>query len=69
MVIGGGWDAMNVTMTDNRAGKFEAKFFHKVSYLHVISILVCLRENNDNVDLFCIVIFLLFNNETLIAFL
>lgn len=21
---------MNVTMTDNRAGKFEAKFFHKI---------------------------------------
>jgi hypothetical protein len=23
---------MNVTMTDRRAGKFEAKFFHKVNY-------------------------------------
>jgi translation initiation factor 3 subunit I len=32
VVIGGGQDAMNVTMTDRRAGKFEAKFFHKVNY-------------------------------------
>ena len=31
MVLGGGQDAMNVTMTDRRAGKFEAKFYHKVS--------------------------------------
>ena len=30
MVLGGGQDAMNVTMTDRRAGKFEAKFDHKV---------------------------------------
>jgi translation initiation factor 3 subunit I len=30
VVIGGGQDAMNVTMTDRRAGKFEAKFFHKI---------------------------------------
>jgi hypothetical protein len=31
VVLGGGQDAMNVTMTDRRAGKFEAKFYHKVS--------------------------------------
>ncbi|KAJ3683858.1 hypothetical protein LUZ60_014085 [Juncus effusus] len=30
VVIGGGQDAVNVTMTDRRAGKFEAKFFHKI---------------------------------------
>ncbi|XP_020255710.1 eukaryotic translation initiation factor 3 subunit I-like [Asparagus officinalis] len=30
VVIGGGQDAVNVTMTDHRAGKFEAKFFHKI---------------------------------------
>uniref|UniRef100_A0A0E0MH23 Serine-threonine kinase receptor-associated protein n=1 Tax=Oryza punctata TaxID=4537 RepID=A0A0E0MH23_ORYPU len=30
VVIGGGKDAMNVTMTDLRAGKFEGKFFHKI---------------------------------------
>ena len=31
MVIGGGQEATQVTMTSHRAGKFEAKFFHKVS--------------------------------------
>jgi translation initiation factor 3 subunit I len=31
VVLGGGQDAMNVTMTDRRAGKFEAKFYHKES--------------------------------------
>lgn len=30
VVIGGGQDAVNVTMTDHRAGKFEAKFYHKI---------------------------------------
>ncbi|KAF5184332.1 Eukaryotic translation initiation factor 3 subunit i [Thalictrum thalictroides] len=30
VVIGGGQDARNVTTTDRRAGKFEAKFFHKI---------------------------------------
>ncbi|PWZ37350.1 Eukaryotic translation initiation factor 3 subunit I [Zea mays] len=30
VVLGGGQDAMNVTMTDCRAGKFEAKFYHKI---------------------------------------
>ncbi|ONK60688.1 uncharacterized protein A4U43_C08F21520 [Asparagus officinalis] len=30
VVIGDGQDAVNVTMTDHRAGKFEAKFFHKI---------------------------------------
>ncbi|CAN6292803.1 unnamed protein product [Urochloa humidicola] len=30
VVLGGGQDAMNVTMTDRRAGKFEAKFYHKI---------------------------------------
>jgi hypothetical protein len=33
VVIGGGQDAVNVTMTDRRAGKFEAKFYHKVIFL------------------------------------
>lgn len=33
MVIGGGQDASHVTTTDRRAGKFEAKFFHKVNQL------------------------------------
>ena len=51
MVIGGGQDAMNVTMTDRRAGKFEAKFFHKVSSSHIVSIL-CFSENNDRVVIF-----------------
>jgi hypothetical protein len=32
VVLGGGQDAMNVTMTDRRAGKFEAKFYHKVIF-------------------------------------
>lgn len=31
MVFGGGQEASHVTTTDRRAGKFEAKFFHKVS--------------------------------------
>lgn len=31
VVIGGGQEASQVTMTSTRAGKFEAKFFHKVS--------------------------------------
>eukprot|EP00268_Persea_americana_P014415 TRINITY_DN1640_c0_g1_i3.p1 TRINITY_DN1640_c0_g1~~TRINITY_DN1640_c0_g1_i3.p1 ORF type:complete len:329 (-),score=61.80 TRINITY_DN1640_c0_g1_i3:363-1349(-) len=30
VVLGGGQDASNVTTTDRRAGKFEAKFFHKI---------------------------------------
>ncbi|KAF6136577.1 hypothetical protein GIB67_016033 [Kingdonia uniflora] len=30
VVIGGGQDALHVTMTGHRAGKFEAKFFHKI---------------------------------------
>ncbi|KAK9159612.1 hypothetical protein Syun_005953 [Stephania yunnanensis] len=30
VVIGGGQDASSVTTTDRRAGKFEAKFFHKI---------------------------------------
>ncbi|KAG6530577.1 hypothetical protein ZIOFF_012818 [Zingiber officinale] len=29
VVIGGGQEAVHVTTTDRRAGKFEAKFFHK----------------------------------------
>ncbi|KAL5651431.1 hypothetical protein ACJX0J_036889, partial [Zea mays] len=29
VVLGGGQDAMNVTMIDCRVGKFEAKFYHK----------------------------------------
>ncbi len=34
VVIGGGQEASQVTMSDRRAGKFEAKFFHKVISLH-----------------------------------
>ncbi|KAF5206239.1 Eukaryotic translation initiation factor 3 subunit i [Thalictrum thalictroides] len=30
VVIGGGQHAVDVTTTDRRAGKFEAKFFHKI---------------------------------------
>ncbi|CAA7398123.1 unnamed protein product [Spirodela intermedia] len=30
VVIGGGQEATHVTMTSHRAGKFEAKFFHKI---------------------------------------
>jgi hypothetical protein len=30
VVLGGGQDASNVTTTDHRAGKFEAKFYDKV---------------------------------------
>lgn len=30
VVLGGGQDASSVTMTDHRAGKFEAKFFDKI---------------------------------------
>lgn len=30
VVIGGGQDAADVTTTSSRAGKFEAKFFHKI---------------------------------------
>ncbi|KAJ7551197.1 hypothetical protein O6H91_06G004400 [Diphasiastrum complanatum] len=30
VVIGGGQEASQVTMSDRRAGKFEAKFFHKI---------------------------------------
>ena len=35
VVIGGGQEASQVTMTSTRAGKFEAKFFHKVRHLPV----------------------------------
>lgn len=31
VVLGGGQDASAVTTTDHRAGKFEAKFYDKVS--------------------------------------
>lgn len=30
IVLGGGQDAVNVTLTDHRAGKFEAKFYDKI---------------------------------------
>ncbi|KAJ8629299.1 hypothetical protein MRB53_022622 [Persea americana] len=30
VMLGGGQDASHVTTTDRRAGKFEAKFFHKI---------------------------------------
>lgn len=33
VVIGGGQEASQVTMTSTRVGKFEAKFFHKVGVL------------------------------------
>jgi hypothetical protein len=35
VVIGGGQEAVNVTMTDRRAGKFEAKFYHKVTFYKI----------------------------------
>jgi hypothetical protein len=40
VVLGGGQDAMNVTMTDRCAGKSEAKFYHKVSLSRYYSICV-----------------------------
>ena len=41
MVLGGGQDASNVTTTDHRAGKFEAKFYDKVkSYFHLSSLII-----------------------------
>lgn len=36
--MGGGQEASHVTTTDRRAGKFEAKFFHKVAFCHFMSI-------------------------------
>lgn len=30
IILGGGQDAMNVTTTSQRAGKFESRFFHKL---------------------------------------
>lgn len=40
MVLGGGQDASAVTTTDHRAGKFEAKFYDKVSgYILVLGII------------------------------
>ncbi|SAL99000.1 hypothetical protein [Absidia glauca] len=30
IIVGGGQDAMNVTMTSARAGKFESRFYHKI---------------------------------------
>lgn len=39
VVIGGGQDAVNVTMTDHRQGKFEAKFFHKVNWMGLFTVL------------------------------
>ena len=30
VILGGGQDAMNVTRTDARQGKFEARFYHKI---------------------------------------
>lgn len=35
VVLGGGQDASHVTTTDRRAGKFEAKFFHKVGNFYI----------------------------------
>ncbi|KAL5656999.1 hypothetical protein ACJX0J_030162, partial [Zea mays] len=40
VVLGGGQDAMNVTMTDRRAGKFEAKFYHKILQEEIGGILI-----------------------------
>ena len=45
MVLGGGQDASAVTTTDHRAGKFEAKFFDKVSVFfllpsYVVSVMI-----------------------------
>jgi translation initiation factor 3 subunit I len=33
ILLGGGQDAMNVTTTGGRVGKFETRFFHMVSSL------------------------------------
>ncbi len=42
VVIGGGQEASQVTMSDRRAGKFEAKFFHKViSLYYLLLVLFC----------------------------
>ena len=41
VVIGGGQDASAVTTTDHRAGKFEAKFFDKVSLFAFLPRLCC----------------------------
>jgi hypothetical protein len=42
VVIGGGQEASQVTMSDRRAGKFEAKFFHKViSLYNLLLVLFC----------------------------
>lgn len=30
MILGGGQDAMSVTTTSQRAGKFESRFWHKI---------------------------------------
>lgn len=30
VILGGGQDAMNVTQTSSRQGKFEARFYHKI---------------------------------------
>lgn len=30
VILGGGQDAMNVTQTSARQGKFEARFYHKI---------------------------------------
>lgn len=35
MVLGGGQDASAVTTTDHRAGKFEAKFYEKVTFVYI----------------------------------
>jgi hypothetical protein len=32
VVVGGGQDAADVTTTASRAGRFEARFFHKVRW-------------------------------------
>ena len=41
MVLGGGQDASAVTTTDHRAGKFEAKFFDKVTYSIALIFIFC----------------------------
>ena len=34
VIVGGGQDAMSVTMTSSKSGKFESKLFHKVGACH-----------------------------------
>lgn len=63
-MLGGGQDAINVTTTDHRAGKFEAKFYDKVNPFSFFSNMIFVFSTSVH-DVYSIVICLRFFKKRL----